>query len=646
MSLQKENSKKNSKSNKKEEIVRIDIKSQFKEALEFHQQGYYDEALLAYQLILSEMPNHRAALMNLGVIQYICAKYDSARESFELILKEDEKEVDALYNLGRVLQAQKEYSKSLEYLEKAYEQSSDDPMIQKTLGVGFAKLGFDKEAVKTLTSYLEKYPYDVSILLALSESLMSLGNFVDAGFTLNRLLSIDDQEQAAYELLSDCYSHQSKIDKSIEILRKLLSLRKNDSGIYRKLAMYYGQIKDYSEARQCYWKAYSIESKGLKIQDEGLSTFNADIDRLTFQTSVLAITEKYAVQNNWKGALTEFSHLSKKFPDSIILLQEIAYLYQCMGEFRRSAGYYERILEMDVDNLEALLQLIRISIEIKDYSYGKLKAEKALHKYPDVLEVYELVGLFLVSFDRHDEALSYFEHCKENKFDSCGVMLGSSECYIGIEEYEKAVDLLKSAVRIFSDQVELKLNLAKSYLGLNEVKKAQEVLREARANYPENLQVLSLSARASVKSRNLKKAAEYWLHMSELAPINKEDYVPFIKSLIYSRQGNLAAKQLKAYTRFKHKNFEGIYLEAMIFIIQRNRFRFGIPWQELWSMDRHAMLRNVYEMKALLNEEDIQFMIQLEPETHKLFSKKPEIKKAIEEYFQIMIQPQTLELLK
>ncbi|PCJ19291.1 MAG: hypothetical protein COB02_07845 [Candidatus Cloacimonadota bacterium] len=646
MSRQKENLKKSLKSNKKQEIIRIDIKTQFKEALEYHQQGYYDEALLGYQMVLSEMPNHKAALMNLGVIQYISLNYDSARECFEFILKEDEKEIDALYNLGRVLQAQKEYSKSLEYLEKSYELDNSDPMIQKTLGVGFAKLGFDKEAVKMLSNYLENYPNDTSILLSLSESFMSLGDFVDAGFALNRLLSIDDQEQAAYELLSECYYHQSKVEKSIEVLRSLLNIRKNDSSIYRKLAMYYGQVKDYSEARQCYWKAYSIESKGLKIQDEGLSGFNADIDRLTFQSSVLAITEKYSIHNNWKGALREFSHLSKKYPDSIILLQEIAYLYQCIGEFRRAAGYYERILEMDGDNLEALLQLIRISIEVKDYPYGKLKAEKALSKYPEVLEAYELVGLFLVSFERYDEALSYFEHCKKKNFDSCGVMLGSSECYIGIEEFEKAADLLKSAVRIFSDQVDLKLNLAKSYLGLDEIKKAQEVLKEARLNFPENLQVLSLSARASVKSRNLKKAAEYWLKMSNLAPLNKEDYVPFIKSLIYCRQGNVAAKHLKSFTRFKHKNFESIYLEAMIFLIQRNRFRFGIPWQELWSLDRHTMLQNAYEMKALLNEEDIEFMIQLQPETHRLFSKKPEIKKAMEDFFQILIQPNSLELVK
>lgn len=646
MSHPKEPSKRNSKLNSASKVIRIDIKTQFKEALEFHKQGNYEEALLAYQLILSEMPNHKAALMNLGVVHYICANYDSARDCFESILKEEEKEVDALYNLGRVLQAQKEYSKSLEYLEKSYEINPDDPMIQKTLGIGFGKLGFDKEAVEMLSSYREVYPNDCSVLLALSESYMSLGEFVDAGFTLNKLLTIDDQVQAAYELLSECYYHQSKIDTSIEILRKLLTLRKNDSGIYRKLAMYYGQIKDYSEARQCYWKAYSIESKGLKIQDEGLSGFNADIDRLTFQSSVLAITEKYSLQNNWKGALREFSHLSKKYPDSIILLQEIAYLYQCIGEFRRAAGYYERILEMDGDNLEALLQLIRISIEVKDYAYGKLKAEKAITKYPEVLEVYELVGLFLVSFERYEDGLSYFEHCKENKFDSCGVMLGSSECYIGINEYEKAVDLLKSAVRIFPDQVDLKLNLAKSYLGLEEIKKSQEVLTEARHAFPDNLQVLSLSARSSVKARNLKKAAEYWVKMSSLAPLNKEDYVPFIKSLIFSRQGALAAKHLKSFTRFKHKNFESVYLEALIFIIQKNRFRFGIPWQELWSLDADQMILNSYEMKAILSEEDIEFMIQLQPETHRLFSKKPEIRKAIEECFQILIQPNSLELVK
>ena len=57
------------------------------------------------------------------------------------------------------------------------------------------------------------------------------------------MIEINPEYERAYEMLSDCYASQYKLDQSVATLRKLLEYRQNDSTVYRKLAMFHGQLK-------------------------------------------------------------------------------------------------------------------------------------------------------------------------------------------------------------------------------------------------------------------------------------------------------------------------------------------------------------------------------------------------------------------
>ena len=69
--------------------------------------------------------------------------------------------------------------------------------------------------------------------------------------------------------------------------------------------------------------------------------------------------------------MAEFTTLSRRYPGSSVILQEIAYIYQMIGESKRAASYYEKILDRNEDSLESMLQLCRIAIDLEDFSYGK-----------------------------------------------------------------------------------------------------------------------------------------------------------------------------------------------------------------------------------------------------------------------------------
>lgn len=627
---------------KKNENLQIE----FEKALGYHRQGLYEDAALGYQKILSENKKHQPSLLNLGVVYYVKSSYDLAMDNFQKALDLDDKDVDALYNLGRTLQACKKYSESLEFLKKAYELNSKDGMILKCLGRGYFELGFYEEACEILQKYLEKEPDDLEGLMQYSESKIKLGAFDVAGFGLKRVIDLDQKCEKAYELLADCYAHQNRSEKSVQVLERLLKVRPNDSSLYRKLAIYHGNLKDYSEARRCYRSAYSLESKGLKFHDPAPDQVNVDIDKITFQNSILAITEKYSSRNDWKGALSEFTRLSKRYPDSVVLLQEIAYIYQLTGQAKRAASYYEKIHRLDPENLEAIMQLVRIAIESEEFSEGQQWIEKAIDMYPSVMEVQELAGQLYVSSKNYDKALQFFRRCKAEDFDTCGVMLGSSQCHMGRNEYPQARKILSSAVKIFPDSVELALNLARCQLKEGNVRDAQELMKKASKRFPSNLQVQAVSVQVAIAAGNFRRASEIWSRIAGLVPRDKEDFTPFIKSLVAIRDQDLALRYLKSYTRFRHKNFEQLYLEFLIYASKRDRIRFSIPWQELWFDHSGQMVSHVFEIKSILGKEDSEFLVSMQKQLHHLFSTREEILKNLEDFFRILTQPTTLEIVK
>ena len=628
------------------EKVIFDLASSFEHALSAHRQGSYEAAIHEYQKILSFEKNHRPSLLNLGVIFHVKKSYELSLDYFLKVLDLDENDISGLYNTGKTLQSQKEWSRSLEYLKKANDLAPNDAMISKAMGMGYFELGLYSESSKMLARYLDSNRDDADALYTYSESVQSLGQFDLAAFGFKRVIDINPEHEKAFERLSDCYASQNRLEKSVSTLKHLLELRKNDSGIYRKLAMYYGQLKNYSEARKCYWKAYALESKEMKIHETKAVSVNSDIDRATFQTSILNITEKYATNGNWKGALGEFTALSRRYPNSTVILQEIAYIYQIIGESKRSASYYEKILKREPDNLESMLQLTRIAMDLEDFDYGLRWVNKALEKYSDVVEVKELAGALHTHFAKYETALEFFGQCKQSKFDSCGVLLGSSECFIGQGEYAKAADLLKGAVKIFPDSVELTLNLARSFLALDKHKEAANLMKQARKKFVSDLQVLAVSAEVSIAYGNFKRAREFFATISKLQPHEKEDYVPYIKSLIHTRQSDQALRYLKAFTRFKMKNFNHLYLESLAYVVGKNAVRASIPWQELWSLNPDAILAKSNEVKTIINSEDSEFLLQIQGDINRLFSRKEDVLEKVELFFRNIMRTATLEVVK
>jgi tetratricopeptide (TPR) repeat protein len=631
-----------------------DMNKRFQIALRYQKERKYAQAEKEYSNILKESSSHQESLLNLSVIQILQKKYNDAEKQLKAILKQEPEHGDALYNLAIVYQIQENYKESAVCLGKLVELTSASvPAVLRLYADSLYHLNEYEKCSDILDEYLQMRPRDGECLLQFCSCQMELERYPTAVLCLRSLLEEEPDNESALRMLVDCHQRQGAWDKCASVLKRLVVLKKEDPHVLHELCKCYEILNQTDELKKCERSLYYLEIKGLKVAEpdeksEGKVIFQSlpSSGGAAFQDSVLAITEHYSMNDDWRGALRELANLARKNPSSTILMQEIAYIYQCTGEVKRAAGYYEKILSTEHDNLEAMLQLIRIAMELGDYRYGIRWSESALELYEDVMEVHEIVGLFFSAFQQYDRALTHFEICEKEKYQSCGVMTGKVQCLIGTGKYKEAVKLADKALKIWPESVELARSLVKGYIALGSFQDASAVLKNVCTRFVGNIGLLYLNAQVAVHGGNFRKAGELWKEIARLKPGSREESVPYIKSLLFTRRADAAMTQLKQHARYRFKNFDLLYLESMVYLLKRNPFRFGIPWQELWVTYSDELLARCSEIRSLLTDEDIDFMIQCQPETNRLLANRPLLAEKVKSFFQDLTSYRALELVK
>lgn len=604
----------------------------FSRALDLQRRGEYSAASLAYHKILESEPDNRPALINLGVTHFASGSYAEAVAVFRSVLSLTPDDSDTLYNLGRTYLETQEDHKALDCFTQAMQIVPQDRQIQTAFAKAKFRLGEIEEARAVLLKLIGEDPTDHRVLLLYANCLFAQKKYASCIVCLKPIVDQDLGNQEAWTLLSDCYELDGQIEKAVVAIKRLILISGDSPALHRRLGALYGSINQFAEARRAYSKAFSLESQDLRTGPEIHETVvsaPSSHPKILEQNQVLNQSQQFLVHQDSRGALYELQKLNRTYPESLMVIQEMAYIYQCLGELKRAAHFYEKILKREHRHLEARMQLIRISLSYPDAVNGLIYLEETLALFPDVLEVKELAGEFHNHSHNYAKAIAYFTECLEKNHLTPGVYEGLSEAYIATGRGKDAVSLLRDIVEKHDEILPLRMNLARAYLVLGQAKNAGSVLRNARAHFEKNAGLLSLSAQTAIASKKPQKAGEFYKQLSMLSSVERPYYDDYIKSLIYIRDVETAAKRLKDSLRFRHKGFDVIYLDALIQILRKNSYRFSIPWQALWADFSEIMLEKVLEFKALFQGLDLDFVAQHELLIQKMLIRKPEVLKRL-----------------
>lgn len=189
----------------------------------------YKQARTFYQKALIREPNNEAALFGYGQTSYYLDDLDNARKAFNKILAVDPQSSTAYSYLAKLDADDENYKRAENNVRKAIE--------------------------------LDDTCYDY--FMDLGTYLRNQGKFKDAEEAWTKAISIDPSYFLGYAYRAGLYDEQNMYDKALQDYRNVIKTNPKYYFAYESLGMLAWRAKSYTEAREAFELAYSINDKNI-----------------------------------------------------------------------------------------------------------------------------------------------------------------------------------------------------------------------------------------------------------------------------------------------------------------------------------------------------------------------------------------------
>ncbi|UCD85487.1 MAG: tetratricopeptide repeat protein [Deltaproteobacteria bacterium] len=190
----------------------------------YKRKGMYDEAIRAYQKVISIDPDHANAHTNLGLVYAKKGKYEEAIREYHKAIVIDPAYVEAHVNLGNTYAIKGMYDEAVQEFEKALRIKPDSAKTYMNLGIAYAEQGMYDEAIKAY----------------------------------QRTIFLEPDFFEAYGNLGNAYSFMGMYDKAIREYHKALEIKPDFAGAFYNLGSTYAKKDMPDEAIRAYQRAVGI----------------------------------------------------------------------------------------------------------------------------------------------------------------------------------------------------------------------------------------------------------------------------------------------------------------------------------------------------------------------------------------------------
>ena len=236
------------------------------------------------------------------------------------------------------------------------------------------------------------------------------GNLNDAQNIYEQILSIQENNFDALQLLGALFAQVKKYPEAIKFLSKAIIVNPNDAGCFSNLGISFQKLRRLEEALSSYDKAISLQAdyaeaysnrgavlQELKRLDEALSSYD----------KAITIKGDYAEAFNSRGTV----------------LEELKRLEEALSSYDKAISINKDYTELYYNRGNVLHKLKRLEEALSSY-------DKAISLHEDYAEAYSNRGTVLEELKRLDEALSSYEKAISINKDYAEAYWNSSICYL------------------------------------------------------------------------------------------------------------------------------------------------------------------------------------------------------------------------
>ena len=256
--------------------------------------------------------------------------------------------------------------------------------------------------LKRVNDLLKASPGNPELYLQRAKVYMQLKDFDAAIGDGNRALKLDSLKDSPYLLLTDAYFYSNRTRQAKDILLRCVKNIPNSADGQLKLAELYFYVKKYQESINCVNAALKIDEtiakgyflKGMCYKESGdsalaLSSFQTACEQDNEYYDAYVETGRLLAAKKNPLSVEYFNNALKIDPKSTEVVYMIAKFYQDMGKTKQAVDAYNKLLEMDSHNKNALYNLGAIEFaRTKNTEKAKAYFTEAINADPQYGEAY------------------------------------------------------------------------------------------------------------------------------------------------------------------------------------------------------------------------------------------------------------------
>ena len=270
------------------------------------------------------------------------------------------------------------------------------------------------------------------------------GNLNDAQNIYEQILSIQENNFDALQLLGALFAQVKKYPQAIKFLSKAIIVDPNHAGCFSNLGISFQKLRRLEEALSSYDKAISLQAdyaeaysnrgavlQELKRFDEALSSYD----------KAISIKGDYAEAFNSRGTVLEelkcLEEALSSYHKAISINKDYTEAYYNRGNvlhklkrLEEALSSYDKAISLHEDYAEAYSNRGLVLQDLKRLEEALSSYDKAISLHEDYAEAYSNRGTVLEELKRLDEALSSYEKAISINKDYAEAYWNSSICYL------------------------------------------------------------------------------------------------------------------------------------------------------------------------------------------------------------------------
>jgi tetratricopeptide (TPR) repeat protein len=464
--------------------------------------------------------------------------------------------------------------------------------VQQELGDIAMRRNHPVAAVKHLLKAAEWAPDDVKIKIALAKSYLAAKKFVQAGETIDHLLSLHGVHTEALLLKASLLIGRHELEAAEKLLHDMLARGIDQTEIYLLLATIKAQNQDqsgvletlragvekhpqsvslhallanYHIRKQNSDEAATVMRKIIELEPDSLShplalaglywdTRRPEMAEPIIRTYLegkdnisgrhLALAEFYLNRSRNEEAEKILREGIQVAPTSFSLFRGLGQYYRTVGDFGRAIQVLEDYLK-DTESKgaqelnEGRMMLASLHFERNDLESATRYVDQVISKVPDHADANLLRGSISRMQGKNNQALASFQNVVRVRPDIIDAYIKLAETHIFMNELEKSVEVIRQGLGVVPEAKNLHVALARSQIARKDYKSAEDAYVKAMQIDPADYRV---QAELGDFYLSLKETARAEREYAEIVNKYPKEAVGYLKlARLYRQQQNLSA---------------------------------------------------------------------------------------------------------